>query len=149
MAAEHVLSDQSLMLILGIAFFATQIVYFFISKSSTNRVIDKLVEIMKDLSPHFERSRRAEAMIEKLADQHNVLDEDNRPAWYYPQSMGTVQKELLSLALETSKILLQISKSQEDVRQAMHDFNQMIEQKLTIHSDTCKQQFNDLDKKIL
>jgi len=144
---ESGLSDKSLIMILGIVFFLTQVVYFFISKSSTNKVIDKLGEIMKDLSPHFDRSKNMENILRDLKHQHDAVDLEGKPLIYYPHSMTTTQKEILSLALKTSEILREVSEMQKEMREDIKSCNEKIEAKILTHSDTCKEQFQTIDRK--
>ena len=141
------LNDKSIMIILAIIFLLTQIVYFLISKSSTNKVIDKLSEIMKDLSPYFDRTRNMENVLNDLKHQHEAVDLEGKPLIYYPPSMSANQKEILSLALKTSEILKEVSTMQKEMREDIKNCNEKVEAKISTHSDTCKEQFQTIDRK--
>ena len=139
------MEERSLIIALSIAFFITQIVYFFISKSSTNRIVSEVARLMKELSPHFERVRKVEDMVVHLKAQHDAVDPDTgRPMWYVPHALSATQKEILSLTLETSQILANIN---EKMDKSLNEQNSSAKA-LDRHRQRCVNQFETVDKKM-
>jgi len=151
--AETGISEKEMVLILSTVFMVTQIIYFMISKNSTDKILKGLSELNKSIqsefSEHNDVALKTNKIIAALYDQHDVKDVDGRPLWYTPHSLGNTQKEILTISLEIARICGETTAAQKELRSDIAQSLGRIETKLETHQDACKTQYHALEKEIV
>lgn len=133
---EGSLNDKVLLMLLTLVFLVLQFIYQAWNKSQTNNVIKAIGESVKSFDPHVERGRKTLGILKDLKGMHDVRDDDGRPMWYMPREFIETQRELVSLM-----------HSQTSNERAMLRMVEKMDIRAEVHRDTCKAQFNTVDKR--
>ena len=117
------------------------------NKESTEKILTHMSESLAQFYPHESRTKNMEKVLEELARIHSVSDEDGRLLIYMPKSLVGAVTEIAKLnhAVATTQghIVKLLEKFDENVMKS----TDRLEALLVLHGDSCKSQFNTLDKK--
>lgn len=160
------MSDRDLFLIIGLALMLLQWLYRVWDKKDNKAILNVLTEdrlaiiaaiekAVSSFGPHLERTRKTHGIVKSLKELHDVRDDDGRLMWFTPKETIETTRELVKLThtiatsqkhiTETQRTVAKLLERQELSAQKSAD---RIESMLIMHGDSCKGQWDKLDKKI-
>lgn len=132
------MTDREIFITLSIALVIVQFLYRIWDKKDNKEIITAIGNGLKSFEPQLERTKKIYAVVKDLKATYSVKDEDGRPLIYMPKEIIETQRELVKL---THTVAL--------TQKYMAELLGRVEEKLTVHGESCKDQFNRLDKKVV
>jgi len=149
------MSEKEMVIVLSIVFMFTQIVYFMISKSSTDKLLkynqksmDKILTsiqgVLESIKPHLDKASHMHEQMDELKKLHDVRGPDGNLMIYAPTEITHNCKEILSTSYKISRVCQETSGTLKDISIMIRD----MAGKLDTHQDLCKEQYYRVDRRI-
>lgn len=140
------LTTAQWMIVLAAIVFVIQFLYRLWDKKDNKEILSSISSVVSHFDEHVERTKDSRSLLKDLHKMHHAVDEDGRPLVYMPKELLETQREIVKLTHTVATTQKHMARLFEKFESTISSNASRMEAALIQHSETCKNQFHELDK---